>query len=100
MNILFQIDGGLGKSIMATAMVKVIKKRYKNANLIVVTAYPDVFLNNPSVSKVYTADYTSNAYCAGYVNTTTALTRVQFKFSSGNIDSGVIKMYGVGPKQS
>tara|TARA_A100001011_G_C14010877_1_gene715393 strand:- start:165 stop:797 length:633 start_codon:yes stop_codon:yes gene_type:complete len=53
-----------------------------------------------SVSKVYTADYTSNAYCAGYVNTTTALTRVQFKFSSGNIDSGVIKMYGVGPKQS
>lgn len=33
--------------------------------------------------------------CAGYVNTTTALTRVQFKMSSGNIDSGTIKMYGV-----
>ena len=32
---------------------------------------------------------------AGYVNTTTALTRVQFKFSSGNIDSGVIKLYGI-----
>jgi len=48
-----------------------------------------------SVSKVYTADYTSNAYCAGYVNTTTALTRVQFKFSSGNIDAGTIKMYGI-----
>ena len=29
MNIIFQIEGGLGKSIMATAMVKVIKKRYK-----------------------------------------------------------------------
>ena len=49
MNIIFQIEGGLGKSIMATAMVKVIKKRYKNANIIVVTAYPDVFLNNPDV---------------------------------------------------
>ena len=48
-----------------------------------------------SISKVYTQGYTSNAYCAGYVNTTTALTRVQFKFSSGNIDSGTIKMYGV-----
>jgi len=48
-----------------------------------------------SVSKVYTANYTSNAYCGGYVNTTTALTRVQFKFSSGNIDSGVIKLYGI-----
>ena len=32
---------------------------------------------------------------AGYVNTTTALTRVRFKFSSGNIDAGTIKMYGV-----
>jgi len=34
-------------------------------------------------------------YTAGYINTTTALTRVQFKMSSGNIDSGVIKLYGV-----
>ena len=34
-------------------------------------------------------------FCAGYVNTTTALTRVQFKMYSGNIDSGTIKMYGV-----
>jgi len=34
-------------------------------------------------------------YVAGYFNTTTALTRVQFKMSSGNIDSGVIKLYGV-----
>ena len=31
----------------------------------------------------------------GYFNTTTALTRFQFKFSSGNIDAGTIKMYGV-----
>ena len=31
----------------------------------------------------------------GYFNTTTALTRFQFKFSSGNIDSGTIKLYGV-----
>ena len=36
-----------------------------------------------------------NKFVAGYINTTTAITRVQFKFSSGNIDSGVIKLYGV-----
>ena len=35
-------------------------------------------------------------YTAGYFNTATALTRVQFKFNSGNIDSGVIKLYGIG----
>jgi len=32
---------------------------------------------------------------AGYFNTTTALTRFRFKMSSGNIDSGTIKLYGV-----
>ena len=34
-------------------------------------------------------------FTAGYFNTTTALTRVRFKFDSGNIDSGTIKLYGV-----
>jgi hypothetical protein len=51
-NVIFQIDGGLGKSIMATAILKAIKKEYKKANIIVITAYPDVFINNPSVNKV------------------------------------------------
>ena len=32
---------------------------------------------------------------AGYFNTTSAINAIQFKFDSGNIDSGVIKMYGV-----
>ncbi len=36
-----------------------------------------------------------NTFVAGYINTTTAITRVQFKMSSGNIDSGTIKLYGI-----
>jgi hypothetical protein len=32
---------------------------------------------------------------AGYCNTTTAIDGVRFKMSSGNIDSGTIKLYGV-----
>jgi hypothetical protein len=36
-----------------------------------------------------------NLFSAGYFNTTTALTRIQFKMGSGNIDSGTIKMYGI-----
>ena len=39
--------------------------------------------------------YILNNFAAGYFNTTTALTRFQFKMVSGNIDAGVIKMYGV-----
>ena len=36
-----------------------------------------------------------NDYSAGYGNTTSAINAVDFKFSSGNIDSGVIKLYGI-----
>ena len=32
---------------------------------------------------------------AGYGNTTSAVNAIQFKFSSGNIDDGIIKLYGV-----
>ena len=36
-----------------------------------------------------------NSFITGYFNTTTALTRVQFKMDSGNIDAGTIKLYGI-----
>ena len=39
--------------------------------------------------------YSWNQYVGGYFNTTTAIDAIDFKFSSGNIDSGVIKLYGV-----
>ena len=35
------------------------------------------------------------ATCAGYCNVTAAIDGVQFSFSSGEIQAGVIKMYGV-----
>ena len=39
--------------------------------------------------------HAANMYTSGYFNTTTALTRVQFKMDGGDIDSGVIKLYGI-----
>ena len=47
--------------------------------------------NNNYVSNNYSED----SYIAGHCNTTVAIDGVQFKFSTGNIDSGTIKMYGV-----
>ena len=38
---------------------------------------------------------TSNNYAAGYFNTTSAIDAIQFKFASGNIDSGTISLYGI-----
>jgi len=40
-------------------------------------------------------DVSRNISIGGYFNTTTAITRFRFNASSGNIDAGVIKLYGV-----
>jgi len=40
-------------------------------------------------------DFSVHDFIGGYCNTTTAIDGVQFSMSSGNIDSGTIKMYGV-----
>lgn len=50
---IFHIDGGCGKSIIATSVVKSIKSSYPEHELIVVTSYPEVFLHNPNVFRVY-----------------------------------------------
>ena len=39
--------------------------------------------------------YAHDFYVAGYANTTSAVDRIQFKMSSGNIDAGTILMYGI-----
>jgi len=46
-------------------------------------------------SSYYAEDYEFNSYYAGYFNTTSAIDSIQFKMESGNMDSGIIKMYGV-----
>lgn len=53
MNIIFNVRGGIGKHIMATAVCKGIKTKYPDSNLIVITGYPDVFLNNPYIYRLY-----------------------------------------------
>jgi len=53
MKIIFQVDGGIGKSVMATAVCKAIKTQYPKSKLIVITGYPEVFLCNPNVDRVY-----------------------------------------------
>ena len=41
------------------------------------------------------SDFSMDFYVAGYCNTTSAINGVQFTMSTGNIDSGTIKMYGI-----
>ena len=46
-------------------------------------------------NSIIESDQTYDNLVAGYFNTTTAITRVQFKMSSDAIDAGTIKLYGV-----
>jgi len=48
------------------------------------------------INNMYPDDYLTDTYAAGYLNTTSAVDAVQFKMSSGNIDTGKIKLYGLG----
>ena len=49
-----------------------------------------------TVQSNYNVEWSMNSYMAGYFNLATPLTRFQFKMSSGNIDSGKIKLFGIG----
>ena len=47
------------------------------------------------LNSAYSGNYTMQHYVAGYGNTTSAVDAVQFKMSSGNIDSGQILLFGL-----
>ena len=51
------------------------------------------FIYNGHNNEYRNASY--NQFVAGYFNTTTAITRFQFKMGSGNMDAGTIKLYGI-----
>jgi hypothetical protein len=51
--IIFDVQGGMGKNIMATAVVSALKKQYSDYEIVVVCGWPAVWLNNPNVYRVY-----------------------------------------------
>ena len=46
------------------------------------------------MNEAHSSIYTMNSHIAGYINDTTAIDDIRFKFASGNFD-GTIKMWGV-----
>jgi hypothetical protein len=50
---IFHLEGGLGKHVAATAVAKAIKNNYPDRKLVVVCAYPEIFLNLDFIHKVF-----------------------------------------------
>ena len=48
-----------------------------------------------NVNGAHHADLSASTRIAGYGNTTSAVDGIRFKFASGNIDAGTIKLYGI-----
>jgi len=57
------------------------------------TTYVKHFIFDSTLSEF--RDRVHNQYIAGYANTTSAINAIRFKMTSGNIDDGIIKLYGV-----
>ena len=57
------------------------------------TTYVKHFIASSSTYLYIPGEY--NTYHAGYFNTTSAINAIQFRMTSGDIDDGVIKLYGV-----
>ena len=57
------------------------------------TTFVKHFIGRSSTAQA--SDYAEDDYLAGYANTTSALTNIIFRMSSGNIDDGKILMFGL-----
>ena len=57
------------------------------------TTFVKHFMSN--VNYYNNGNYSINSYVAGYGNTTSAVNAIRFQMSSGNIDDGKIKLYGI-----
>jgi hypothetical protein len=60
--VIVHIEGGLGKHIAATAVIRGVKKKHPDRKLVLVCAYPQVFLYNPDIYRVYTLGVTPYFY--------------------------------------
>jgi hypothetical protein len=51
--VVFEISGGHGKNIQATAVIRAIKKQYPDRKIIVVGSWDASFFNNPNIFRFY-----------------------------------------------
>ena len=60
--IVFLIEGGIGKNILATAVVKAMKKQHPDREIIVVSPHSGLWMNNPNVYRIYLMGQTPYFY--------------------------------------
>lgn len=51
--IVFQIEGGVGKNVVATSVIRSISNSFPDRKIIIVTAYPEIWECNPRIYRIY-----------------------------------------------
>lgn len=83
--LVFHVEGGLGKNIGATSVLPALKSKYKDRKLVVMASWPEVFLNNPHVHRVYRLGATPYFWDEYVKNSDTLFMRREPYFESGHI---------------
>jgi len=83
--VIWHIQGGLGKNIAGTALTKSIKERYPDRKFILVCSWPEVYLNNPYIDRVYQLGQTPHFYEDYIENKDVIFFRHEPYFQTGHI---------------
>lgn len=83
--LVWHIEGGLGKNVAATALLPTLVKKYKDRKIIIVASYPEVFLNNPHIERVYRVGLTPYFYEDYILGKDTLVFRHEPYFQTGHI---------------
>jgi hypothetical protein len=83
--VIFYLEGGLGKNVASTSIIKDLKEKHNDRKLIMVVSYPEIFLNNPYVDRVYRVGMTSYFYDDYIKEKNTIVYRHEPYFQSGHI---------------
>lgn len=83
--VVWHIQGGLGKNVAGTSLPKSIKERYPDRKLILVCSYPEIFLNNPYVDRVFQLGQSPYFYQDYIENKDTIIFRHEPYHQSGHI---------------
>jgi len=51
--VIFHVEGGMGKNVQATAVIRAIKKAYPSHKLVVVASWDGPYFNNPNVFRFF-----------------------------------------------
>jgi hypothetical protein len=104
-NLIVVIDGGIGKVICATAVIKRLAEEFPDKKIIVITGYPDIFLYNPHVYKIFNFGNPLYFY-DDYVNSESFVIKVEpyteynYMFCSEHIIDTWCKMIGFERKEA